>query len=518
MTYFEYQCQQSSFSKPFPYSYYTPPSSSYSDPYDCGYSQYVKQYPAPQLPPSPPNNTPPLTPTTIDSLHASNTRIKPEMDNSVASSRVGTHSRIDGGLLEETNGNQYKTTSGQGIQGEALDADACKFNGRLIGKTSSGDTVNLLNDVDESNGYLIHSCNTSRRSSTISLSTTLALREGSTRIRSEYIDDTASPSWASTKSHQSLSLASLSHISPSTITAEEYMHKINMNMNINRNDDERQFDIRNKKKRVPNIEDGIERMNKHNRADNGVILTDTQANITTNAGSNENTPAVAAGQNGSNQSNASSISNGKQGTAQKNRKFFCTWEPCGKSFTTSGHLARHFRIHTGEKNFKCFWPGCESRFSRQDNMMQHYRTHTSSRSRHRRESRSLPVIGRDGRDTSRDMYFANVNGNSANIRNYQQPFVNGYGQYCGQHNEQYETNSVNCVQGYANQQIQRMQPHVQQQLQSNQSISSHRPQDTLPPLSLVVGNAFFGSDTSSMNGRIGNLGYEAQRETYRERV
>lgn len=47
----------------------------------------------------------------------------------------------------------------------------------------------------------------------------------------------------------------------------------------------------------------------------------------------------------------------------------------------SGHLARHNRIHTGEKNFHCLYPGCPSRFSRQDNMMQHYRTHLSPRSR-----------------------------------------------------------------------------------------------------------------------------------------
>ncbi|KAI8049235.1 hypothetical protein BDF22DRAFT_611025, partial [Syncephalis plumigaleata] len=50
---------------------------------------------------------------------------------------------------------------------------------------------------------------------------------------------------------------------------------------------------------------------------------------------------------------------------------------CDKSFTTSGHLARHNRIHTGEKNFHCPMEGCTSRFSRQDNMMQHYRTHLS---------------------------------------------------------------------------------------------------------------------------------------------
>jgi hypothetical protein len=52
------------------------------------------------------------------------------------------------------------------------------------------------------------------------------------------------------------------------------------------------------------------------------------------------------------------------------RKYACTWEGCGKAFTTSGHLVRHKRIHTGEKRYKCAMENCTSRFSRQDNMLQ----------------------------------------------------------------------------------------------------------------------------------------------------
>lgn len=63
---------------------------------------------------------------------------------------------------------------------------------------------------------------------------------------------------------------------------------------------------------------------------------------------------------------------------KKYRKYRC--KTCEKSFTTSGHLARHSRIHTGERKHQCPHPGCDARFARQDNCMQHYRTHKSVKS------------------------------------------------------------------------------------------------------------------------------------------
>lgn len=59
------------------------------------------------------------------------------------------------------------------------------------------------------------------------------------------------------------------------------------------------------------------------------------------------------------------------------RKHVC--KTCQKGFTTSGHLARHNRIHTGVKNHVCSFPGCEAKFSRHDNCMQHYKTHLKSK-------------------------------------------------------------------------------------------------------------------------------------------
>ncbi|EEB92696.1 hypothetical protein MPER_08759 [Moniliophthora perniciosa FA553] len=73
------------------------------------------------------------------------------------------------------------------------------------------------------------------------------------------------------------------------------------------------------------------------------------------------------------QSNSNSTfpaAQGQAGPPSHKKKHVCS--TCDRAFTTSGHLARHSRVHTGEKNHKCPFPGCETRCSRQDNLQQHF--------------------------------------------------------------------------------------------------------------------------------------------------
>ncbi|KAJ3269998.1 hypothetical protein HDV01_000761 [Terramyces sp. JEL0728] len=61
--------------------------------------------------------------------------------------------------------------------------------------------------------------------------------------------------------------------------------------------------------------------------------------------------------------------------SKNSKRHFCLYPDCHSTFSTSGHLARHMRVHTGEKSHGCLVPGCKSKFSRRDNMMQHYSSH-----------------------------------------------------------------------------------------------------------------------------------------------
>ncbi|KAF9998788.1 hypothetical protein BGZ80_002408 [Entomortierella chlamydospora] len=68
-------------------------------------------------------------------------------------------------------------------------------------------------------------------------------------------------------------------------------------------------------------------------------------------------------------------------SAEWARKHICPVPNCYKSFTRSGHLARHIRSHTSEKLFVCPVESCGLGFTRSDTLREHARTHVSRRSR-----------------------------------------------------------------------------------------------------------------------------------------
>ncbi|KZO90498.1 hypothetical protein CALVIDRAFT_391695 [Calocera viscosa TUFC12733] len=64
---------------------------------------------------------------------------------------------------------------------------------------------------------------------------------------------------------------------------------------------------------------------------------------------------------------------GSQGASIPGRKYPC--KVCERVFTTSGHLSRHMKVHTGERKYVCPFPGCDVKCNRSDNLLQHYRVH-----------------------------------------------------------------------------------------------------------------------------------------------
>ncbi|KAI1315028.1 hypothetical protein EDD11_001367 [Mortierella claussenii] len=79
-------------------------------------------------------------------------------------------------------------------------------------------------------------------------------------------------------------------------------------------------------------------------------------------------------------------------SAEWARKHICPVSNCFKSFTRSGHLARHIRSHTSEKLFVCPVESCGLGFTRSDSLREHARTHvTRARSRKSSTSENAPV-------------------------------------------------------------------------------------------------------------------------------
>lgn len=76
-------------------------------------------------------------------------------------------------------------------------------------------------------------------------------------------------------------------------------------------------------------------------------------------------------------------------TAKPNadKKFECTWEGCGKSYSRAEHLYRHRLNHTPKALYWCDFPGCTRHFVRQDLCVRHRERHTTHGSQlHRRDA------------------------------------------------------------------------------------------------------------------------------------
>jgi len=65
------------------------------------------------------------------------------------------------------------------------------------------------------------------------------------------------------------------------------------------------------------------------------------------------------------------------GTGPAPRSFTCPVQDCGRSFSRSDELARHGRVHSGERPFAC--SVCSRAFSRRDHLSTHVRTHTGEK-------------------------------------------------------------------------------------------------------------------------------------------
>ncbi|RMJ24658.1 C2H2 finger domain protein [Aspergillus sp. HF37] len=62
---------------------------------------------------------------------------------------------------------------------------------------------------------------------------------------------------------------------------------------------------------------------------------------------------------------------------QPERKFECTFEGCGKSYSRAEHLYRHQLNHTPKQIYECDFPDCHRSFVRQDLCIRHRERHTT---------------------------------------------------------------------------------------------------------------------------------------------
>ncbi|KAJ9662348.1 hypothetical protein H2198_001482 [Neophaeococcomyces mojaviensis] len=68
-------------------------------------------------------------------------------------------------------------------------------------------------------------------------------------------------------------------------------------------------------------------------------------------------------------------------SSKPTRRFECTFEGCGKSYTRAEHLGRHQLNHNPKDIYKCDFPGCTRIFVRQDLCVRHRERHDAPPSR-----------------------------------------------------------------------------------------------------------------------------------------
>jgi len=60
---------------------------------------------------------------------------------------------------------------------------------------------------------------------------------------------------------------------------------------------------------------------------------------------------------------------------EKQGRSHCPFEGCGKSFSQSGDLNRHMKIHQDERPFACDYPECDLTFRQKAHLLAHLKTH-----------------------------------------------------------------------------------------------------------------------------------------------